>query len=130
MVLARGTDVTIIASGLEVAEALRAARELAKQGVSARVVDMFTVKPLDTDLVERCARKTGAIVTAENHNRIGGLGSAVAEAVCDTLPVPVVRIGSPDCFGEVGSRDFLAEKFGVTAKDIVDAAKAAIAKKR
>lgn len=121
--LRNGSDVSIIASGLEVVEALRAAELLASEGISARVVDMFTVKPIDAELVAACARETRAIVTAENHNYIGGLGSAVCEVVCETCPVPVVRVGSQDRFGEVGSREFLSEIFGITAAHIAAAAK-------
>ncbi len=128
--LREGTDVSIIACGLEVVEALRAAEALAVEGISARVVDMFTVKPIDAAMVEACARDTRAIVTAENHNFIGGLGSAVCEVVCEKLPVPVVRVGAPDRFGEVGSRAYLAEKFGITAAHIAAAAKRALAMKQ
>lgn len=129
VVVKDGTDATVIASGIEVAEALRAAGELEEEGIHIRVVDMFTVKPLDEELVLACARETGAIVTAENHNKIGGLGSAVAEVLAEHAAVPFKRIGVPDCFGEVGDRRFLSDKFGISGKHIVEAVKHVIAGK-
>ena len=129
VVVRDGKDATVIASGIEVAEALEAADTLEKEGVSVRVVDMFTVKSLDEELVLRCAGETGAIVTAENHNKIGGLGSAVAEVLAENGAVPFRRIGIPDCFGEVGDKKFLAEKFGITANDIADAVREVIRRK-
>ena len=128
--LTDGGDVTIIASGIMVAEALRAAAALGKEKISARVVDMFTWKPMDTALVEDCARKTGAVVTAENHNVIGGLGSAVAEALCTTCPVPLETVGVKDRFGQVGTEDFLRGQYGLTAQEIAEAARRAVARKR
>jgi len=128
--LADGRDVTIIASGIMVAEALEAAEQLKEEGVSARVVDMFTWKPIDTQLVEYCAVTTGAIVTAENHNIIGGLGSAVAEALVQTHPVPIEMVGVKDRFGQVGTEDFLRKEYDLTASAIVDAAKRAIIRKK
>ncbi|MGI6153327.1 MAG: transketolase family protein [Christensenellaceae bacterium] len=125
-----GKDATIIASGIMVAEALRAADELAKENISVRVLNIFTIKPIDADAITAAAKETGAIVTAENHNYLNGLGSAVAEVVGETCPVPVKRIGIKDHFGEVGPVDFLKEKFGLTAKDIVSAVKAAVAAKK
>ncbi len=128
-VLRAGMDVTVIASGIMVAEALKAADALAEEGVSARVVDMFTWKPMDTELVARCAEETGAIVTAENHNILCGLGGAVSECVCANAPVPVERVGIPDIFGEVGTEPWLIEHFNLTPDAIVAAAKKAIARK-
>lgn len=128
-ILRNGTDVTIIASGIMVAEALKAAGMLEAEGVSARVVDMFTWKPVDAPLIERCAEETGAIVTAENHNTYGGLGSAVAEAVVKTLPVPVEMIGTMDRFGQVGTEDFLRKEYHLTPEAISEAAKRAIERK-
>jgi transketolase len=124
-----GKDVTIVASGIMVAEALAAAAMLATDGISARVVDMFTWKPMDVGLVEDCARKTGAIVTAENHNVVGGLASAVADAVCATFPVHIETVGVKDQFGQVGTEDFLREEYKLTAAEIVDACERAIARK-
>lgn len=127
--LRNGTDVTIIASGIMVAEALKAADMLAELGVSARVVDMFTWKPLDEELVARCAEDTGAIVTAENHNTVGGLGGAVAEAVVKSVPCPIEMIGSQDQFGQVGTEAYLRQAYNLTAEAIVEAAKKAIERK-
>ena len=124
-----GNDVTIIASGVEVIEAIRAAEVLEKEGISARVMDMFTIKPVDRDAIIAAARETGAIVTAENHNIIGGLGSAVAEVLVENCPVPMERIGMRDRFGEVGPAAWLKEAFGLKDVDIVKAAKKVIERK-
>lgn len=129
VVVKEGTDAAIIACGVEVEAALIAAEELEKENISVRVVDMFTVKPLDEDLVLKCAKETGAIVSAENHNKIGGLGSAVAEVLAENAAVPFKRIGVPDCFGEVGDKKFLSEKFGISAADIAEAVKEVIGRK-
>lgn len=120
--LREGGDVTILATGIMVAEALLAAEELAGQGISAEVLNVHTVKPFDEEAVLRSAMKTGAVVTAENASVIGGLGSAAAECLGENCPVPLRRIGVRDCFGEVGLTDYLKEKFGLTAKEIVRAA--------
>ena len=128
-VLRAGTDVTIIASGIMVAEALKAAEELANEGVSARVVDMFTWKPIDTELIAKCAEETGAFVTAENHNVYGGLGSAVAEAAAKTVPVPIEMVGTDDRFGQVGTEAFLRNEYRLNAQRIAEAAKKAIERK-
>ena len=125
-----GEQVTIIASGILVDEALQAADLLAGEGISAAVLDMFTWKPLDTEAVAKWAAKTGALVTAENHNIIGGLGSAVAEAVCELCPVPVERVGALDRFDQVGPQAFLMDEYNMRAADIAAAAKRAIARKR
>lgn len=127
--LRNGTDVTIIASGIMVAEALKAAAALEADGVSARVVDMFTWKPIDVELIADCAENTGAIVTAENHNIYGGLGSAVAEAVTKTCPVPMEFVGVTDRFGQVGTEDFLRAEYNLTAENIAASAKRAIERK-
>ena len=124
-----GTDLTIIASGIEVPFALQAAEELEKEQIHVRVVDMFTIKPLDEELIEKCAKETGAIVTAENHNIYGGLGSAVAEVVAEKCQVPFKRVGVPDVFGEVGNKAFLADKFHLTTEYIVKAVRETLAKK-
>jgi len=128
-VLCDGTDVTIIATGILVPEALEAAEILAGEGISARVVNIFTIKPMDEELVIRAAVETGAIVTAENHNVINGLGSAVAEVVVQHFPVPVERVGVQDLFGEVGSVEYLQQRFGLTSAAIVEKAKAVLARK-
>jgi transketolase len=128
--LREGADVTIIASGIMVAVALQAAAQLAQQDVSARVLNMFTVKPIDREAVVQAATETGAIVTAENHSIINGLGSAVAEVLGETLPVPLERVGVQDQFGEVGPEDYLRKRFGLTPEDIVGKVNRAIERKR
>ena len=130
VVVREGSDLTIIAAGICVADALTAADELAKQGVSCRVVNIFTIKPIDSELIAQCARETGAVVTAENHNIIGGLGSAVAEVLAENAPVPMERVGVNDEFGEVGSVDYLKERFGLTANDIVIKCQKVLERKR
>jgi len=129
-VLRDGDDVTLFAAGVMVHEALVAADMLAKEGVSARVADMATIKPIDADAVERAACQTGAIVTAEDHNVHGGLGSAVAEAAGERCPCPLIRVGLPDCFGESGDPEELFDKYGLSARHIADAARRAIAMKK
>lgn len=117
-ILREGRDVTLIACGIMVAVCLEAAELLAAKGVEAQVADMVTVKPLDKDLVLACARRTGLIVTAENASVYGGLGGAVAECVCEELPVPVLRMGVNDEFGRVGSEGFLREFYGLTPEHV------------
>ena len=117
--LISGTDVTIIATGLLVPDAMKAAEELKAEGISARVINMATIKPIDREIIEKAARETGAIVTAEEHNVIGGLGSAVAEVLCETVPVPMLRIGTQDEFGQSGTPAELLEHYGLTAKNII-----------
>ncbi|MCB7317468.1 transketolase family protein [Lacrimispora sp. 210928-DFI.3.58] len=117
-VLAEGDDATIIASGVEVKEALKAAELLKTMGVSVRVVDMFTWRPLDKELIIQSAKKTGCIVTAENHCLASGLGHAVSACIVENLPVPMGFIGVDEQYGEVGSLDFLMKKFKLTAEDI------------
>lgn len=124
-----GRDVTIIASGVLVSEALEAARQLEAQGVSARVVNIFTWKPIDKEAIVKAARETGAIVTVENHNILNGLGSAVAEVLVENSPVPMERIGCRDEFGEVGPEDYLKARFGMTAADIVQKTQKVVARK-
>lgn len=124
-----GKDVTIFATGICVAEAVKAAELLEKEGISAAVSNMFTIKPIDKDAVIEAAKNTGAVVTAENHNIINGLGSAVAEVLAENACVPLERIGAKDCFGEVGPVDYLRERFEMTAEDIAKAAKRAISRK-
>lgn len=125
-VLKEGTDVTIIATGLMVNEALMAAEKLSDEGISARVVNMATIKPIDRDIIVDSAKKTGVIVTAEEHNIIGGLGSAVAEVVCETVPVPVLRVGVNDVFGKSGPAVQLLHEFGLDADNIAAKAKEAV----
>ena len=124
--LCDGKDVTIIATGLMVGEALAAKETLANEGISARVINMHTIKPLDKEIVAAAARETGAIVTAEEHNIIGGLGSAIAEAVCEVCPVPVMRVGVEDKFGASGPAVEMLKIYGLTADHIVEKAKEAV----
>ena len=118
--LAEGNDLTIIATGLMVNEALAAAEMLKGDGISARVINIHTIKPLDTELVIKAAKETGIIVTAEEHSIIGGLGSAVAETVCEACPVPVVRIGVNDVFGHSGPANEVLRDYGLSAENIVN----------
>ena len=127
--LREGRDLTIIASGIEVSEALIAADELAKEGIECRVLDMFTIKPLDKETIIAAAKETGAIVTAENHNLNGGLGSAVAECLAESCPIPMERVANQDRFGDVGSLRYLMEEYGLTAKFIVEKAKKVLERK-
>ncbi len=128
-ILRKGKDVTLVACGVEVARALEAADLLGEDKISARVVNMATIKPIDAELLARCARETGAIVTAEDHNILGGLGGAVAEALAATTPCPIEFVGVKDEFGASGEPDELAEHFGLSAPHIAEAAKRAIARK-
>lgn len=128
-VLADGKDVTIVATGLMVEQALAARDLLAAENISARVVNIHTIKPLDEDLILKCAADTGCIVTAEEHNFIGGLGSAVCECVSGSHPVPVKRVGVEDQFGRSGKVPPLLEMYGLTANNIAAKAKEAIAAK-
>ncbi len=128
-VLRDGCDVTLVACGVEVARALEAASLLAQEGVSARVVNMATIKPIDRDMIERCAEETGAIVTAEDHNIFGGLGGAVAEALVQGKPCPVEFIGVRDRFGASGEPEELAAVYGLSAPHIVRAAKRVLDRK-
>jgi len=128
--LVDGTDVAIIANGVEVEQALIAAEALKDMGISASVINMATIKPLDTELVIAEAKKCGCIVTVEEHSVIGGLGGAVAEALSETYPVPVLKVGTDDCFGRSGPAKELLSKFGLDADAIVAKAKSAIALKK
>lgn len=118
-----GSDVTVIATGIMVSAAVEAAESLAEEGISVRVLDMHTIKPLDEEAVIKAAEETGKIVTAEEHSVIGGLGSAVAETVVRNCPVPVEMVGQKDVFGESGKPDELLKKYGMTAGDVVEAVK-------
>ena len=124
-----GTDAVIFACGIMVHEAMQAAAALEKEGISAAVVDMFTIKPLDVDCVLRWAEKTGAVVTAENHNRVGGLTSAVSELLALKRPTPLEYVAVEDCFGEVGPQGYLQERFGLTAEHVAEAVRAVIKRK-
>ena len=124
-----GTDVSIIANGLMVPEALEAAKILQEEGINARVINIHTIKPIDADIIIKAAKETGAIVTAEEHSVIGGLGSAVAEVLAENAPAPIVRVGIQDKFGKSGKPAALLEEYGLTAKNIAAKAKEAMAKK-
>lgn len=126
LLMREGADATIIATGIMVAEALSAARQLAEEGLDVRVLNIHTIKPLDVGAVISAAKDTKAIVTAEEHNIIGGLGSAVAETVCEHYPVPVYRVGIPDTFGESGTPAELIERYGLTARHLVEAVRVAV----
>ena len=128
--LKEGTDVTIIATGLMVNEAIEAAKELEAEGISVELINMHTIKPLDAEAVVAAAKKTGCIVTAEEHNVIGGLGDAVCDAVCNEYPVPVVKVGVEDTFGKSGPAVDLLHIYGLDAKNIAAKARLAISKKK
>lgn len=121
--LADGKDVTIVATGLMVSAALEAKELLAAEGINARVINIHTIKPIDRDILVKAAKETGAIVTAEEHNVIGGLGSAVAEVLAETVPTPMERVGVKDTYGHSGTVPALLEAYGLTANHIVTAVK-------
>lgn len=130
IVLRDGKDATIIACGIMVAEALDAADKLAGEGVKVRVVDMHTIKPIDKELIVKCAAETGAVVTAEEHSIVGGLGGAVAEVLVENSPVPMVRVGVKDMFGESGRSKELMEKYGLTSNEIAAAVRGVMKRKK
>ena len=121
--LREGLDATIIATGMMVQVAQKAADELAKENIQVRMLDMHTIKPLDKEAIVLAAKETGAIVTAEEHNVLCGLGSAVSEVVTDACPVPVLKIGTEDTFGKSGNAEALMEKFGLTKENIIQKVK-------
>ncbi|MBR1863055.1 MAG: transketolase family protein [Ruminococcus sp.] len=123
-----GKDITVIATGLMVNEAVNAAAVLAEEGIDVRVINIHTIKPLDRELVIKAARETGLIVTAEEHSVIGGLGSAVAEAVTEECPVPVIKIGVKDVFGQSGPAAELLKLYGLSAENIADTVRKALKK--
>lgn len=128
-VLKEGRDVTIFASGIMVHEAMEAANELQKLGVEAEVINIHTIKPIDEQAIINSVRKTRAVVTAENHNVIGGLGSAVCEVLAKNCIAPVEMVGIQDVFGEVGMMDYLAKRFGLEAQNIIEKAQKVIKRK-
>ncbi len=128
--LAEGADVTIVATGLMVSIAMEAKELLAAEGISAEIINIHTIKPLDVDMIAESAKKTGCVVTAEEHSIIGGLGGAVCEALAGICPVPVVRVGVEDKFGKSGKVPALLEAYGLTAANIAAKAKAAVAMKK
>ena len=123
VLLREGSDVTIIASGITVASALEAAQMLEADGISAEVINIHTIKPLDEELVVASAKKTGKVVTAEEHSVIGGLGSAVCDCLCAQCPTPVLKIGMQDVFGESGPAGAMVEKYGLDGKGIYESVK-------
>jgi len=128
--LAQGNDITIVATGIMVELALEAKDKLAKEGINARVINIHTIKPIDKALLIKAAKETGAIVTAEEHSVIGGLGSAVAEVVTEECPVPVLKVGIKDTFGESGNPNELLKAYGLTTDAIVEYSKKAISLKK
>ena len=130
VVLRDGSDVTIIANGINVPMALNAAKTLEAEGISARVIDMHTIKPLDEELVVKAARETGCIVTSEEHSVIGGLGGAVCELLSERCPVPVVRHGVEDSFGRSGTYTAVLGYYGITPEGIAEKARKAVALKK
>lgn len=129
VLLRSGDDLTLIGTGIMVARCLQAAEDLSREGIEARVVEMHTLKPLDRDLILQCARETGAMVTAEEHSVIGGLGSAVAEVLGETLPLPLERVGLEDCFAETGGYDELLARYGLGVAHIIAAARRVVTRK-
>ncbi len=125
-----GSDVTIVATGMMVDLALQAKKELSEEGINARVINIHTIKPIDKELLVKAAKETGAIVTAEEHSVIGGLGSAVSEVITEEFPVPVLKVGIKDTFGESGKPNELLEKYGLTTQAIVEHSKKAISLKK
>lgn len=128
--LSEGNDLTIVATGIMVDTAIEAKNVLASEGINARVINIHTLKPLDAALLVEAAKETGAIVTVEEHSIIGGLGSAVAEALCEECPVPVIKVGVNDTFGESGKPNELLEKYGLTVDAVVTAAKKSLKLKK
>lgn len=126
--LREGKDISIIATGLMVNEALEASKALAEQGISARVINIHTIKPIDRDIIVKAAKETGKIITVEEHSVIGGLGSAVADVVTETVPVPVIKIGVQDKFGHSGPAVALLKEFGLCADNIVKVTKEVLEK--
>ena len=128
--LKEGTDATIIATGLMVPYALEACEALKNEGIDAAVVNIHTIKPIDREIIDNAAKKTGAVVTVEEHNVYGGLGSAVAEVLCETTPVPMLRIGTQDVFGKSGKPYDLLKEYGLSTENIVAKVKEVIAMKK
>ncbi len=130
MTVAAGSDVTIMATGYMLSKALRAAEELKKEGIAARVVNIHTIKPIDVEGIKKCAAETGAIVTVEEHNVYGGLGAAVAEVVAAHCPVPLEMVGIGDVFAESGDYEKLLEKYGLSVQNIVGKTRSALKRKK
>lgn len=118
-----GTDATVFATGIMVAESLKAKEELEKEGINIRVVDIHTIKPIDKDMIIKCAKETKKLISIEEHSIIGGLGSAIAEVLVENYPAKLTRIGIKDCFGKSGKAQELLEYFGLTSKEIIEEVK-------
>lgn len=129
VILNEGSDVSLITSGITTFEGVKACEKLGAEGINVKHIHMPTIKPIDRKAIIRAAEETGAIVTVENHSRLGGLGSAVTEVVCDECPVPVVRLGIDDSFGETAILDWLMEKFGITSDHIIQAVEGVMERK-
>ena len=127
--MAEGTDITIVGSGFTVPMALEARGLLAQKGISARVINIHTIKPIDRDILVKAAKETGAVLTVEEHSVIGGLGSAVCEVLAEECPVPVMRIGTQDTFGKSGTVPALLEEYGLTPENVAEKARELLAKK-
>jgi len=127
--LRNGSDLTLVVAGVPLARTMEAAERLAKEGVQARVIEMPTIKPIDRELLVEAARETGAVVTVEEHNIMGGLGSAVAEVLAQEAPVPMEFVGIKDTFCESGPYEALLDRYGLSVDDIVAAAKAVLSRK-
>lgn len=130
IVIREGNDLTIICAGIMISRSLKAADVLLKDGISARVVELHTIKPIDKKSIICAAKETGAIVTAEEHNILGGLGSAVSEVITDKYPVPIKRVGIDDKFSETGPYEVLLDKYGMSVDDIILAAKEVVGLKK
>lgn len=130
VVLSEGKDITIVATGIMVDAALEAKEILSKEGIATKVINIHTIKPMDSELIIEAAKETGSIVTVEEHSIIGGLGSAVSEVISEKYPVPVLKVGVKDVFGESGKPDELLKGYGLTADDVVNKVKEAIALKK
>lgn len=130
LTLREGKDAVVFATGILVHEAMKAANLLEQEGISVAVVNPFTIKPLDEDAILHYAKSTGTVVAAENHNRIGGLCSAIADLLCQRYPVAMECVAVEDCYGEVGPQDYLQERFGLTADHVAEAVKKAIGRKQ
>ena len=126
VLLKEGTDVTIVATGLMVEMALNASEALKAEGISARVINIHTIKPIDREILVKAAKETGALVTCEEHNIIGGLGSAVSDVVTESCPVPVIKIGVNDRFGYSGPAVKLLKEFGLCSENIIETVKSAL----
>lgn len=130
VIMRPGKDITIFACGIMVSKALEAAEELKKEKIDCRVVNLHTIKPIDKELIVKCCQETGAVVTAEEHSIVGGLGGAVAEILVENTCVPMARVGIKDMFGESGKPEELLVKYGLTTQSIVDAAKTVMKRKK